>query len=87
MSMFSQVNGPDLARSCKNERSNHVIKKGEPHAAFTLEFYLMDQYEIVSSLPYFHHWNILKSYYMKMDDFFLTMETPQERSKKLPHSL
>lgn len=48
---------------------------------------LMDQYEIVSSLPYFHHWNILKSYYMKMDDFFLTMETPQERSKKLPHSL
>ena len=38
MSMFSQVNGPDLARKRKNERSNHVIKKGEPHAAFTLEF-------------------------------------------------
>ena len=29
MSMFSQVDGPDLARSCKNERNNHVIKKGE----------------------------------------------------------
>ena len=38
MSMSSQANGPDLAWLCKIERSNHVIKKGEPNTDFTLEF-------------------------------------------------
>ena len=35
----------------------------------TLDF--KDQFEILSSLPNVHHWNVLKSYDVKMDEYFI----------------
>ena len=32
---------------------------------------LMYQFEIVSSLPNFHRWNVLKSHGVKMDEYFI----------------
>ena len=34
-------------------------------------FDLKNQFEIISSLPNFHHWNILKSHGVKMDEYFI----------------
>ena len=32
---------------------------------------LMDQFEILSSLPNFHRWNALRSHGVKMDEYFI----------------
>ena len=32
---------------------------------------LMDQFEILSSLPNFHRWNVLRSHGVKMDEYFI----------------
>ena len=32
---------------------------------------LMDQFEIISSLSNFHHWNVLKSPGIRMDEYFI----------------
>ena len=65
-----------------HEISNHVIDRRGPYINVTLEnmyskqkdkviLDLMDQFEVISSLPNFHRWNVLKSHGVKMDEYFI----------------
>ena len=79
---FFQLDGLGLVNLRENEISNHVIDRRGPHINVTLEnmyskqkdkviLDLMDQFEIISSLSNFHHWNVLKSPGIKMDEYFI----------------
>ena len=78
----------------QNKISNHVIDRRRSHINVSLEnvyskykdkeiLDLKDQFEILSSLPNVHRWNVLKSHDVKMDGYFINNgNSPRIRLKR-----